>query len=99
MVSLIYDVEEALVVGKVATLVIEDVMGAFDAILRNRMVLYLRQQGWLDFLIRWIVSFLLDRLASVRFKTAMWPALGLSNLPNTVHLDYGCNLLPHGRSP
>ncbi|KGQ02481.1 Retrovirus-related Pol polyprotein from type-1 retrotransposable element R1 [Beauveria bassiana D1-5] len=35
--SLIYDVEKALAAGKVATLVTEDVMGAFDAILRNRM--------------------------------------------------------------
>ncbi|KAM3462859.1 hypothetical protein MY5147_009760, partial [Beauveria neobassiana] len=64
VVSLIYDIEKALAAGKVATLVTEDVMGAFDAILRNRMILRLRQQGWPDFLIRWIASFLLDRLAS-----------------------------------
>lgn len=41
--SLIYDIEKALAAGKVATLVTEDVMGASDAILRNRMVLYLQQ--------------------------------------------------------
>ncbi|KAM3454106.1 hypothetical protein NHJ6243_008968 [Beauveria neobassiana] len=64
VVSLIYDIEKALAAGKVATLVTEDVMGAFDAILRNRMILCLRQQGWPDFLVRWIASFLLDRLAS-----------------------------------
>ncbi|KAJ3478790.1 hypothetical protein NLG97_g8480 [Lecanicillium saksenae] len=65
---LIYDIEKALASGKVATLVTEDVMGAFDAILRNRMILCLRQQGWPDFLIRWIASFLLDRLAKVRYQ-------------------------------
>lgn len=43
VVSLIYDIEKALADGQVATLVTEDVMGAFDAILRNRMILRLRQ--------------------------------------------------------
>ncbi|OAA57831.1 Endonuclease/exonuclease/phosphatase [Akanthomyces lecanii RCEF 1005] len=56
VVSLIYDIEKALAAGQVATLVTEDVMGAFDAILRNRMILRLRQQGWPDFLIRWILT-------------------------------------------
>ncbi|TQV90123.1 endonuclease/reverse transcriptase [Cordyceps javanica] len=71
--SLVYDIEKALAAGKVATLVTADVMGAFDAILRNRMVLCLRQQGWPDFLIRWIASFLLDRQASVRFQDTTTP--------------------------
>ncbi|KAM3450576.1 hypothetical protein NHJ6243_009779 [Beauveria neobassiana] len=75
--SLIYDIEKALAAGKVATLVTEDVMGAFDAILRNRMILCLRQQGWPDFLVRWIASFLLDRLASVRFQDATTPSARL----------------------
>ena len=52
VVSLIYDIEKALAAGKVATPATEDVMGAFDAILRNRMTLRLREQGWPDFLIR-----------------------------------------------
>ncbi|OAA57839.1 reverse transcriptase [Akanthomyces lecanii RCEF 1005] len=77
VVSLIYDIEKALAAGQVATLVTEDVMGAFDAILRNRMILCLRQQGWPDFLIRWIASFLLDRLASVRFQDATTPSARL----------------------
>ncbi|OAA34233.1 reverse transcriptase [Beauveria brongniartii RCEF 3172] len=77
VVSLIYDIEKALAAGKVATLVTEDVMGAFDAILRNRMILRLRQQGWPDFLIRWIASFLLDRLASVRFQDTTTPSARL----------------------
>ncbi|TQW06752.1 reverse transcriptase, RNaseH [Cordyceps javanica] len=75
--SLIYDIEKALAAGKVATLVTEDVMGAFDAILRNRMVLCLRQQGWPDFLIRCIASFLLDRQASVRFQDTTTPSTKL----------------------
>ncbi len=41
MVSLIYDIKKALTAGQVATLVTEDVMGAFDAILRNRIILHL----------------------------------------------------------
>ncbi|KAJ3495916.1 hypothetical protein NLG97_g3048 [Lecanicillium saksenae] len=77
VVSLIYDIEKALAAGKVATLVTEDVMGAFDAILRNRMVLCLRQQGRPDFLIRWVASFLLDRLASVRFQETTTPSARL----------------------
>ena len=77
VVSLIYDIEKALAAGQVATLVTEDVMGAFDAILCNRMILRLRQQGWPDFLIRWIASFLLDRLASVRFQNATTPSARL----------------------
>ncbi|KAM3463150.1 hypothetical protein MY5147_009717 [Beauveria neobassiana] len=77
VVSLIYDIEKALAAGQVATLVTEDVMGAFDAILRNRMILHLRQQGWPDFLIRWMASFLLDRLASVRYQDRTTPSARL----------------------
>ncbi|KAJ6785029.1 hypothetical protein PWT90_10770 [Aphanocladium album] len=77
VVSLIYDIEKALAAGKVATLVTEDVMGAFDAILRNRMILRLRQQGWPDFLVRWIASFLLERLAKVRFQNTTTPSARL----------------------
>ena len=77
VVSLIYDIEKALAAGQVATLVTEDVMGAFDAILRNRMILCLRRQGWPDFLIQWIASFLLDRTASVRFQDTTTPSAKL----------------------
>lgn len=77
VVSPIYDIEKALAAGQVATLVTEDGVGAFDAILRNRMIFRLRQQGWPDFLIRWIASFLLDRLASVRFQDATTPSARL----------------------
>ncbi|OAA60613.1 reverse transcriptase [Akanthomyces lecanii RCEF 1005] len=62
---------------KVATLVTMDVEGAFDAILRNRLILQLRKQGWPDFLVRWLVMFLTHRLASVRFEDAIVEALEL----------------------
>ena len=75
--SLIYDIEKALASGKVATLVTEDVMGAFDAILANRMILCLRRQGWPDFLVRWIASFLRDRMATVRFQSTTTPSAKL----------------------
>lgn len=45
-----------------------DVEGDFDAILLNRLLLQLRKQGWPDFLVRWLASFLTHRLASVRFE-------------------------------
>jgi ribonuclease HI len=68
--ALVYDVERALGDGKVATLVTMDVKGAFDAILPNRLVLQLRQQGWPDLLIRWIYHFVSHRKALVRFQDA-----------------------------
>ncbi len=71
--SLIYNIEKALVSGKVVMLVTEDVMGVFDAILPNRMILRLREQGWPDFLVRWVASYLLDRMARVRFQDATTP--------------------------
>ncbi|KAJ3499128.1 hypothetical protein NLG97_g581 [Lecanicillium saksenae] len=73
----VYDLEKALSSGKAATLVTEDVMGAFDAILRNRTILRLRQQGWPNFLIRWVASFLLDRMVKVRFQDATTPSARL----------------------
>lgn len=44
--SLIHDIETALNQGRVATLVLMDVKGAFDAVLRNRLIRQLRRQGW-----------------------------------------------------
>ena len=53
-----------------ATLVTMDVKGAFDAILPNRLILRLRQQGWPVFLIWWIYHFVSHRKALVRFQDA-----------------------------
>ncbi|KID96614.1 reverse transcriptase, partial [Metarhizium majus ARSEF 297] len=68
--ALVYDVERAVGNGKVATIVTMDVKGAFDAILPNRLVLRLRQQGWPDFLVWWIHHFVSHRRALVRFQDA-----------------------------
>ncbi|KJZ70204.1 hypothetical protein HIM_10390 [Hirsutella minnesotensis 3608] len=44
--ALIHDIEEAFARKQVATLVTLDIQGAFDTVLRNRLVLRLREQGW-----------------------------------------------------
>ncbi|OAA60200.1 reverse transcriptase [Akanthomyces lecanii RCEF 1005] len=78
--ALTHDVEQARrgkKKKKVATLVTMDVEGAFDAILRNRLILQLRKQGWPDFLVRWLAMFLTHRLASVRFEDAIAETLEL----------------------
>ncbi|TQV90121.1 reverse transcriptase [Cordyceps javanica] len=78
--ALTHDVEQARRRNKkkkVATLVTMDVEGAFDAILRNRLILQLRKQGWPDFLIRWLAMFLTHRLANVRFEDAIAESLEL----------------------
>jgi hypothetical protein len=66
--SLIHDIETALNQGRVATLVLMDVKGAFDAVLRNRLIRQLRRQGWPPSLVRWAASFMTDREAMVRLQ-------------------------------
>ncbi|KAK5996418.1 putative RNA-directed DNA polymerase from transposon BS-like protein [Cladobotryum mycophilum] len=67
-VALIHDIDQALMEGKVATLVTMDVQGAFDAVLCNRLLLRLREQGWPITLVRWVESFMTGRQASVRLQ-------------------------------
>ncbi|KAL9570491.1 hypothetical protein ACKAV7_005379 [Fusarium commune] len=66
--ALIHDIEEAFARKKVATLVTMDVQGAFDTVMRNRLVLRLREQGWPDHLARWAGSFMGGRSARVRYQ-------------------------------
>ncbi|KAK5994259.1 putative RNA-directed DNA polymerase from transposon BS-like protein [Cladobotryum mycophilum] len=66
--ALIHDIDQALMEGKVATLVTMDVQGAFDAVLCNRLLLRLREQGWPTTLVRWVESFMTGRQASVRLQ-------------------------------
>ncbi|RKK10703.1 hypothetical protein BFJ65_g14698 [Fusarium oxysporum f. sp. cepae] len=61
--ALVHDIEEAFARKKVATLVTMDVQGAFDTVMRNRLVLRLREQGWPNHLARWAGSFMGGRLA------------------------------------
>ncbi|KAM4060991.1 acid phosphatase domain-containing protein [Hirsutella rhossiliensis] len=47
--ALLHDIEEAFARGQVATLVTMDIQGAFDTVLRNRLILRLHDTGiWLD---------------------------------------------------
>ncbi|OAQ74382.1 endonuclease/reverse transcriptase [Purpureocillium lilacinum] len=72
--ALVHDIETALANGQVATLVTMDVQGAFDTVMRNRLILRLRQQGWPPHLVRWAGSFMQDRSAAIRFQDVTTPA-------------------------
>ncbi|KJZ70687.1 hypothetical protein HIM_09911 [Hirsutella minnesotensis 3608] len=45
-----------------------DIQGAFDTILRNRLILRLQEQGWPPNLARWVGSFMQDRSARIRYQ-------------------------------
>ena len=51
-----------------ATLVTMDIHGAFDSVLRKRLILRLREHGWPIGLVRWVDSFMSCRFAKVRFQ-------------------------------
>jgi ribonuclease HI len=72
--ALIHDIEEAFARKKVATLVTMDIQGAFDTVLRNRLVLRLREQGWPNHLARWAGSFMSGRSARVRYQDTLTPS-------------------------
>ncbi|KAK4065805.1 hypothetical protein Purlil1_14028 [Purpureocillium lilacinum] len=72
--ALVHDIEEAFARGLVATLVTMDIQGAFDTVLRNRLILRLRQQGWPEHLARWAGSFMSDRSACVRYQDITTPS-------------------------
>lgn len=73
MTTLLHDIEEAFARNKVATLVTMDIQGAFDTVMRNRLVLRLREQGWPDHLARWAEPFMKDRSARVRYQDTLTP--------------------------
>ena len=81
---LVHDIEVAWGKGQVASLLITDIKGAFDSILRNRLTLRLREQGWPTWLIRWVSSFQSDRSVTVRLGDIT---------SNPANLSYG---LPQG---
>ncbi|KAL9563899.1 hypothetical protein ACKAV7_011934 [Fusarium commune] len=45
-----------------------DIQGAFDTVMRNRLVLHLREQGWPEHLVRWAESFMSGRLAQPIYR-------------------------------
>ncbi|CEJ95274.1 hypothetical protein VHEMI10763 [[Torrubiella] hemipterigena] len=76
--SLVFDLEDLAFRKKlVATLVTMDAKGAFDAVLRGRLIKRLREQGWPTYLIRWVDSFMTERMARVRFASTTTEAVEL----------------------
>lgn len=63
-----HDVEEAFRDKKVASLLTMDVSGAFNTVLKGRLILRLRQQGWHENLVKWVEAFMTERSASVRME-------------------------------
>lgn len=65
-----HDIESAFRENKVASLLLMDVQGAFDAVLPNRLVRRLREQGWPSNLVHWVQHFITKRRVRVRIETA-----------------------------
>jgi hypothetical protein len=63
-----YNVEAALARGKEVTMFTLDVQGAFDALLKRRLLRRMTEQGWPLSLLQLINSFLLDRQLRVRLE-------------------------------
>jgi ribonuclease HI len=70
---LTHDVEEALINGRKASLLTMDVKGAFDAVLTGRLTRRLREQGWPDYLVRWVHSFATNRSVRIRLDGETGP--------------------------
>ena len=49
----VHDIEEASSQKWTATFVTLDVQGAFDAVLHNRLVRRMQEQGWPDSILKW----------------------------------------------
>ena len=68
-----HDVETAFAAGNEITMVTMDVQGAFDALLKNRLLERMTAQGWPLSLIWLVNSFLTDRHVRVRLEDATTP--------------------------
>lgn len=64
--SLTHDVEHSWAAGKHVTMVTMDVQGAFDALLKNRLLHRMAQQGWPPPALDFVNAFLTDRRVQVR---------------------------------
>ena len=69
-----YEIELALEQQQFAVLVTMDVQGAFDSVLRRRLLQRMIQQGWDPRLVRWVASFMESRRIKVRFENAVTEA-------------------------
>jgi hypothetical protein len=63
-----YDVKAALANGKEVTMFTLNVQGAFDAVLKRRLLRRITKQGWPLSLLQLINSFLLNRQLRVRLE-------------------------------
>lgn len=68
--SFVHDAEKALLKGLKVSMVTLDVQGAFDALLKNRLLQRMRRQGWPINVLKLTESFLSDRHVRVRLETA-----------------------------
>jgi hypothetical protein len=50
-----------------------DVKGAFDAVLPGRLAYRLREQGWPEYLVRWVYSFATQRTVRIRLDGETGP--------------------------
>ncbi|KAF4417974.1 RNA-directed DNA polymerase from transposon X-element [Fusarium acutatum] len=63
-----HDIEHSLENRRTATMMTLDVQGAFDAVLRRRLMIRMLQQGWPRNLIKFVGSFMEHRQARVRLE-------------------------------
>lgn len=63
--ALYSDITDAWARHQVAGMVTIDVQGAFDSVLSGRLALRLRQQGWPNQLVHWVLSFLSGRTTQI----------------------------------
>ena len=49
--------------------------GAFDAVLLGRLAYKLREQGWPDYLVRWVYSFIIQRTVKIRLDGETSPEI------------------------
>lgn len=70
---LTHDVETALNRKQQASLLTLDVKGAFDGVLPGHLVRRLREQGWPDYLVRWVQSFVTNRSVKIRLDGETGP--------------------------
>lgn len=72
--ALTHNIERALADGQVATLVTMDIQGAFDCVMRGRLLRRLWQQSWPPQVLRWVGSFMEGRSARVRHDGVTTPS-------------------------
>ena len=68
-----HDAKAALAAGNEVTMVTMDVQGAFDALLKYRLLQRMTDQGWPLPLLQLISSFLTNRQVQVRLKDSTTP--------------------------